>query len=690
VSYTEGTPDSQDPNVIPAPTRQQQWELDKLGNWKSFVETSGGATITQTRAHNKVNELRSITTGPTTKTLKYDPAGNLKDDEQFHYKYDEEQRLKAVFTSVVDPITGNRVAGTAVARYKYDALGRRILKRLLNPDGTTQPVTRFYYDGDRVVEERTGGQNLPSRQYIWGNYVDELLISDTVDAFGNVVLASRLYALQNSTYSVHALVNDAGAVVERYSYTPYGEVTVLTPAGSPLVASLFGNVYTFTGRELDGETGTYNFRRRTYSPKLGRFLQRDSKFRDGMNLYEFARSRATVARDPSGRELVMRDWKSALAFNKRIEKYGASPSYSLILDLPPELVRAQTLRINESGEVEAAEPSDGDRWDQPAIPNRAESVTFIKLADGRFLIRAVSRRHMAFFGRLEGAAERAGDGLVSLALYGLNATDVNHEVFVDDAGTLTIVATDRIADPPSFGSTHQIRRTIRKRSAVEKSRYAIVEEAGGSVWILIAADLTGASSLFIAFEGEDAATLQKYSGGERVFHFALGSTQMVLTATGVQTLGQVGISGGRALAGAMTRSGSEPLIHFTTQAGKAGIEASGQLVGRHGIFAVPQGAAAESLAWQVARTGLRPSGLTNYVRIPEAATQLFSRPLPLGPYSLFRYLGGVRFAAPGSINMATGAFAPAAAWVGPKVLIYTPDVIFYAFAGSAYAYARTR
>jgi RHS repeat-associated protein len=272
VNSTGVTPDQNDPNVIPAPMRQQQWNLDKLGNWKTFTETTGGATITQTRAHNKVNELRSITVGPAVTDLKYDAAGNLKDDTVFHYRYDEEQRLKAVFTSVVDPLTGNRVAGDPIARYKYDALGRRILKRLLNPDGSTQLVTRFYYDGDRVVEERTGGQNLPSRQYIWGNYVDELLVNDPVDAMGNVQLTGRTYALQNSTYSIHALVNDAGTVVERYSYTPYGEVTIQNAAGAVLPASAVGNVYLFTGRELDAETGLYHFRARAYSPKFGRFL----------------------------------------------------------------------------------------------------------------------------------------------------------------------------------------------------------------------------------------------------------------------------------------------------------------------------------------------------------------------------------------------------------------------------------
>jgi RHS repeat-associated protein len=124
---------------------------------------------------------------------------------------------------------------------------------------------------------------------------------------GNVVVASRLYALQNSTYSVHALVDDAGAVVERYSYTPYGEVTILSPAGIPLPVSAVGNNYLFTGRELDAETGHFHFRARAYAPKLGRFLQRDpSGFADGMNLYEYLRSRPTWDVDPYGEQVPPR------------------------------------------------------------------------------------------------------------------------------------------------------------------------------------------------------------------------------------------------------------------------------------------------------------------------------------------------------------------------------------------------
>jgi hypothetical protein len=75
------------------------------------------------------------------------------------------------------------------------------------------------------------------------------------------------------------------------------------------------------------------------------------------------------------------------------------------------------------------------------------------------------------------------------------------------------------------------------------------------------------------------------------------------------------------------------LIHLTDEAGEAGITATNSLRGNHGIFAVPSSVAGESTALKVARTGVMPAQTTNFVNIPEAATGLFTRPVPIGPYS---------------------------------------------------------
>ena len=40
-------------------------------------------------------------------------------------------------------------------------------------------------------------------------------------------------------------------------------------------ASSYANVYTYTGRQLDTETGLYYYRHRMYHAQLGRFCSRD-------------------------------------------------------------------------------------------------------------------------------------------------------------------------------------------------------------------------------------------------------------------------------------------------------------------------------------------------------------------------------------------------------------------------------
>lgn len=132
------------------------------------------------------------------------------------------------------------------------------------------------------------------------------------------------------------------------------------------------------------------------------------------------------------------------------------------------------------------------------------------------------------------------------------------------------------------------------------------------------------------------------------------------------------------------QGGNAPrLVHLTDAAGRAAIESSGQIVGRHGIFAVPEAAAHESTALKVLRTGLLPNRTAQAVPIPEAATALFRRPVPIGPYSAWKYFGGTYYAAPGAINTATGAFTSGSSLIGPRLLIYGPDGAIYVVVATA-------
>ena len=151
--------------------------------------------------------------------------------------------------------------------------------------------------------------------YGYGNYIDEVMFMrrDLLDANGDRGTDGTpedYYFLRDDQYSVTAMVDEHGTVLERVSYDPFGRAvfhqlaTTHTAAGTSMV-SAFGNPFAYTGRRLDGETGLYYFRHRYYDPASGRFTTRDpiGDWGDGINLgngYAFLGSGFANGLDPMG------------------------------------------------------------------------------------------------------------------------------------------------------------------------------------------------------------------------------------------------------------------------------------------------------------------------------------------------------------------------------------------------------
>ncbi|MCG8653012.1 MAG: RHS repeat-associated core domain-containing protein, partial [Pirellulales bacterium] len=118
------------------------------------------------------------------------------------------------------------------------------------------------------------------------------------------IASERLYAMQDRQYKVIALSDISGNVVERYSYTPYGESTIYDSSFTIRSNSSYNWVFLFTGRRLDEESSLYYFRNRYYHKKLGRFCSRDPiGYVGGINLYQFLSSSPLGFMDSSGMQV---------------------------------------------------------------------------------------------------------------------------------------------------------------------------------------------------------------------------------------------------------------------------------------------------------------------------------------------------------------------------------------------------
>jgi hypothetical protein len=118
----------------------------------------------------------------------------------------------------------------------YDGLGRRVSQTVAGTGPGTDMATHYYdSSGDQVLEERNGsGQVL--KQHVWGaTYVDELvqtgINADPPD--GSEQDVETFYtALQDANFDGLGPVDNSGNLVDRYSYTPYGERTVYADGGA--------------------------------------------------------------------------------------------------------------------------------------------------------------------------------------------------------------------------------------------------------------------------------------------------------------------------------------------------------------------------------------------------------------------------------------------------------------------------
>jgi RHS repeat-associated protein len=245
--------------------------LDNLKSWKLAGVKDYADYVYD--AQNRLTNIRN-TAGATVVGLSYDPQGNLANKNGQAYGFDYGNRLREV---------------SGKEYYRYDGLGRRVLAW----EPTTNSILSQYSQSGQIVYQENHRNSIASENIY----------------LGGSVIAIRERAFTASTYSTKyqhtdalgspvAMTNEAGAVIERNDYEPYGAVI-----GQPNKSGIG-----YTGHVMDGGTGLTYMQQRYYDQSLGRFLSVDpvtahEKPGENFNRYWYANNNPYRFTDPDGREI---------------------------------------------------------------------------------------------------------------------------------------------------------------------------------------------------------------------------------------------------------------------------------------------------------------------------------------------------------------------------------------------------
>jgi RHS repeat-associated protein len=304
--------------------RDLTWAYDLAGNRQS--ETGTGTTTystanTNANAHGSLNQYESITGTNGEASLSYDADGNLTQDGTWTYAYDGENRLKQMTKS------GQTLTFT------YDYMNRRIRKTVT---GSSASDTKFLWSGWKLAADLSADGFTVNRVFVWG--------PDFSDAHGNAGGAGSLlaqisgtsisYAVPDVLGNIVGYANGSGSMIAAVEYSPYGHVV-------SAMGSNASHPIGYSGQYTDWETGLVYYGMRYYTPKHGRFVNRDPiEETGGNNLYGFC-----------GNNSVNR-WDVLGMYDERGNPTNASEGYARAISTWRD-IGATTSRPPSSGEVDA-------------------------------------------------------------------------------------------------------------------------------------------------------------------------------------------------------------------------------------------------------------------------------------------------------------------------------------------------
>ncbi|MCP6758499.1 MAG: RHS repeat-associated core domain-containing protein [Fischerella sp. CENA71] len=263
------------------------YEYDKVGNIKQLTHQVNGFNRNRNFAlKDGNNRLDTVTVGQTDYQYTYDNNGNLiQENEARHFEWDYADRMRVFRTQ-----PGN-AEPSVHAHYLYDASGQRV-KKLVRKQGGRFEVT-VYVDGifeyQRIVQ---GGETRENNTLHVMDNQSRIALVRVGNPFPDDTTPAVKYHLGDHLGSSNVVVDDAGNLVNREEYTPYGETSF---------GSFVRKRYRFSGKERDEESGLNYFGFRYYSLWLSRWINCDPLgVTGGINLYGYVKSNPMTFLDAKG------------------------------------------------------------------------------------------------------------------------------------------------------------------------------------------------------------------------------------------------------------------------------------------------------------------------------------------------------------------------------------------------------
>lgn len=252
------------------------WTYDAAGN-----RTESGVTTTYSGANALTR--RDIV------AFKYDTNGNLvcryphgqtcaTGQNGRRYTYDGLGRLMEV---------RNLFESALLASYGYDALGRRVIRRI---GPSAAGIELHIHHGNQVVMDIDSITGQRRAEYVWVPGEADRLFAIRTPTWGN---GWKLAITDPTIGTIRGIVSaSGGAILKQYPEAPWGDATADTGVRVR---------FRLAGASLEPETGLYHMRARFYDPTLGRFVSEDPiGIAGGANLFAYAGNDPVNNRDPSG------------------------------------------------------------------------------------------------------------------------------------------------------------------------------------------------------------------------------------------------------------------------------------------------------------------------------------------------------------------------------------------------------